>query len=218
MTSIDSHHVRASGLHFFRISGLSLFGLLGALPAHAAVYKCTDANGQIAYLDRPCMATARQQEIHIQPAPRPPAAAPADAASPAAKPASANVDDTNRDCTSWIPPPWSVKVDPPAKPDLSGLRRDEQGRAVITSSANLKLVAVEKPDALSVQSACSTMLTTCWHKDNDKKNSMDACFQSAPRCTTSRPWEEGRACCPQSCWQRYSTLRRQCADPLGAVQ
>lgn len=220
MTSIGSLHARITGQRFFRAAGLFLLGLLGANPAHAAVYKCTDANGQVAYLDKPCPATARQQEVQVQPAPRTPKSVPANTANPAAKPAAevASTSDAKQDCTNWIPPPWSVKVDPPPKPDLSALPRDEQGHAVVLRSATLELVAVEKPDALTVQTACSTMLTACWHKDNDKKNSMDACFQSAPRCTTSRPWEEGRACCPESCWQKYSTLRRQCVDPLGAVQ
>lgn len=220
MTSNSSLHAPITGQHLLRVAGLFLLGLLGTNAAHAAVYKCTDVNGQVAYLDKPCPATARQQEIRVQTAPHPSKPVPADTADSAVKSAAglASTSDAKQDCTDWIPPPWSVKVDPPPKPDLSGLPRDEDGRAVVLKSASLELVAVEKLDALTVQTACSSMLTACWHKDNDKKNSMDACFQSAPRCTTSRPWEEGRACCPESCWQKYSTLRRQCVDPLGAVQ
>lgn len=63
---------------------------------------------------------------------------------------------------------------------------------------------------------CSSMLTNCYRKNGDPKNSMDACFNSAPRCPTSRPWEEGKACCPESSWQAYSDLRRHCVDPAAA--
>ncbi len=62
MISIGSLHALASSQHLFRAAGLFL---LGANPAHAAVYKCTDATGQVACLDKPCPAMARQQEIQV---------------------------------------------------------------------------------------------------------------------------------------------------------
>ena len=152
MTSIGSLHAGITGQRLFGAAELLLLGLLGANPAQAAVYKCTDAAGQVAYLDEPCPATARQQEVQVQTAPRPPKTAPADATNPVAKSAAglASTSDAKQDCTSWIPPLWSVKVDPLPKPDLSGLPRDEDGRAVVLKSTNLELVAVEKPDALTV--------------------------------------------------------------------
>jgi hypothetical protein len=114
-------------------------------------------------------------------------------------------------------PPWTVEVTPPVAADLSSLPKDDEGQ-IISHGAGIDLVAVprDKPDAMSILVTCSAMLTGCYRKNGDPKNSMDACFNSAPRCATARPWEEGKACCPEACWQKYSDLRRRCVDPLTA--
>lgn len=112
-----------------------------------------------------------------------------------------------------------MQVDAPAKLDVdySAFLKDAQGRPVISRSGNIIVVPLEEPDALSVERQCSDMIKDCWQKDNDPNRSLDACFKFAPRCATSRPWEEGRACCPDSCWQQYSQLRHQCMGPFGAM-
>jgi hypothetical protein len=120
------------------------------------------------------------------------------------------------DCHTWIAPPYTVEVQAPPKRDLSALPKDEDGRSIVMPGPGINLVVNDKPDAISVTNTCSAMIAGCWHRDNDPHNSMDACFNSAPRCATARPWEETKACCPESCWQKYADLRRNCVDPLTA--
>ncbi|HEY2345740.1 MAG TPA: hypothetical protein VGH80_07645 [Xanthomonadaceae bacterium] len=122
-------------------------------------------------------------------------------------------------CHDWVPPPGTVQVDAPATPDYSHLPRDAQGRPMILRAGNIELVPLEKPDALSASDRCADMVIGCTSlgKNRDPNRSFDRCFKSAPRCKTTRPWEEARACCPESSWQHYSQLRRDCIDPFSAL-
>ena len=191
-------------------------------PAMAGtIYTCTAADGTIAFRDQPCEAAAAQVEVSVHGTTQFGGAAAASAAEPQGEsdasqapvpPAPA------KDCGDWVPPPWQVEVTPPAQPDLSAYPRDADGQPVIVPGKDISLVAItpDRRDAMSVQTECTAMIDSCFHKDNDKRNSYDACFNSAPRCKSSRPWEEGKPCCPDVCWQKYADLRRQCVDPFGA--
>ena len=52
------------------LAGLLLLALLTALPAQAqSVYRCRDAQGALAFQDKPCKAGQAQSEVAIEPAP-----------------------------------------------------------------------------------------------------------------------------------------------------
>ncbi len=208
--------------------GTALFGAFAALVVIAlstdavkagAIYKCTGSDGSIAFRDKPCDAAAAQSEVavgkttHFDNTPPSALSTPdVDPGTKAAQPAEP------KDCSTWVPPPWKVDVQPPPEPDYSAYPKDEEGQPILVPGSAVQVIAIshDKRDALSVQSECAAMLDGCFHKDNDKRNSFDACFNSAPRCSSSRPWEESKPCCPDACWQKYADLRRQCVDPFSA--
>jgi len=167
----------------------------GSAAAGRAIFKCTLADGKTTYSDTPCPAKDAQADAAAQPAP-------ADAAKQAAKPADP------KDCSNWEPPEGDLVVDPPQQTDPDRLPHDAQGRPIE--------MFLKKPGPSSVAAACSAMVSACYNQNDDKKRTLDACFKSAPRCTSSRPWEEDRACCPQTCWQKYSDLRRRCVEASSA--
>ena len=191
---------------------------LGVLPGVAAaeIYKCKGPDGRIVYADAPCAAQAQQETVRIDAAPRAPAQSGPGATS-APGPATATGKAPPTDCRNWMAPPRTVRVDPPPPaPDYSQYPKDAQGRPIVARSAHVVLVPSGKRDLLSVISACQAMIAQCFRRDNDPRNSYDACFNSAPRCRTAKPWEEDAPCCPDACWQRYGDQRRQCVDPLSA--
>jgi hypothetical protein len=179
-----------------------VLGLLSADAAGRALFKCTLPDGKIAYKDSPCDTQADQQQIQMRagtqkavsaaaPAEASPKEAPAAAPEPILVPKAA----APTDCSTWTPPAETVDVAQPS---------------------NTSVLVLQKPDAMTVANACSAMIVACAKKGDDPKTAMDACFKSAPRCTTARPWEEPKACCPDLCWQKYSDLRRKCVDPSSA--
>jgi hypothetical protein len=194
-------------------------GLLGGRTAGATTYKCTSADGEVGYRETPCAVGVAQEEVPAQDS-----SAQIEEASAASGPSAQTAETAEaqssgqRDCSNWEAPPWTVEVTPPVAPDLSSLPQDDEGHPIISHGAGINLVVVprDKPDAMSILATCSAMITGCFRRNGDPKNSMDACFNSVPRCTTQRPWEEGKACCPEACWQKYSDLRRRCVDPLAA--
>lgn len=191
---------------------------IGVVPriAGAEIYKCKGADGRIVYSDAPCAPQARQETVRIDAGPGAPAQS-GPAATPAARSASAAGKAPPTDCRNWMPPPRAVRVDPPPpEPDYSAYPKDAQGRPIVAKSANVYLVPSRKRDLLSVISACRSMIAECFQRDGDPRNSFDACFNSAPRCRTAKPWEEDAPCCPDACWQGYGEQRRQCVDPLSA--
>ncbi len=191
-------------------------------PAMAGtIYKCTAADGTIAFRDQPCEAASSQAEVSVHGTTQfggmiATSASEAQAESETSTAATPSA--PRKDCSDWIPPPWQVEVAPPAQPDLSAYPHDADGQPIIVPGQDINLVAVtpDRRDAMSVQTECTDMIDACFHKDNDKRNSYDACFNSAPRCKSARPWEESKPCCPDVCWQKYADLRRQCVDPFGA--
>jgi hypothetical protein len=200
---------------------LAIFVAVLAVLEHTAtagtIYKCTAADGSVAFRDKPCDAAAAQSEVPVRNTMQFGNAQPTAEAKPASKVAETSAPPTEpKDCSDWVAPPWTVDVTPPPEPDLSAYPKDADGQPIVLSGANVQLVAVTKRDAMSVQSECSAMVDGCFHKDNNPRNSYDACFKSAPRCASGRPWEESKPCCPEACWQKYSDLRRQCVDPFSA--
>ena len=196
----------------------ALLFLVPAMPAvSGTVYKCTVADGSVAYSDSPCADPAAQRELRVQMG-HAPAAAPAAAQTPVpGNPTPTESVDEAKDCSNWMAPPYTVDVDPlPPPPDLGAYPKDEEGRTILVPGPTMNVVVNDDADAITVAEKCSALVTHCFHKNNDHKYSMDACFKSAPRCATSRPWEEAAACCPEPCWDHYAELRRRCVDPLTA--
>lgn len=203
------------------VSAVILVMPLGGSTMAGTIYKCTAADGTIAFRDQPCEAAAAQTEVSVHGTTQfgggAPSSASEDQTATDTGPATAPSAPT-KDCSDWIPPPWKVEVAAPPQADLSAYPRDRDGQPIIVPGPGINLVAVtpDRRDAMSVQTECTEMIDACFHKDNDKRNSYDACFNSAPRCQSSRPWEESKPCCPDVCWQKYADLRRQCVDPFGA--
>ncbi|HET7776913.1 MAG TPA: hypothetical protein VFL07_00025 [Rudaea sp.] len=180
-----------------------VLGLLSTSAAGRALFKCTLPDGKIAYKDTPCETAADQQQIQMHggtqkevKAPPSPADAPAKQA-PAAAPEPVLVPKAPKptDCSMWAPPEENIEVAQPS---------------------NTSVLVSAHPDPMSVANACSAMILDCAKKADDPKTAIDACFKSAPRCATPKPWEEPKACCPDACWQKYSDLRRKCVDPSSA--
>jgi hypothetical protein len=176
--------------------------LFGTNAAGRALFKCTLPDGKIAFKDTPCDTQAAQQQIQMRAGTQkevvkaPPAdAAPREAAPAAPDPVMVPKAAAPTDCSTWAPPPGTVDVAQPS---------------------NNSVLVSHSADTMSVANSCSAMILDCAKKGDDPKTAMDACFNSAPRCTTSRPWEEAKACCPDACWQKYSELRRKCVDPSSA--
>lgn len=198
---------------------LVVAALMPSCGVAAAVYKCTSAAGAVEFRDRPCDAAATQREITIAVPKSSASRTPAPAAAPEVADKSATIAPAEpKDCSNWAPPAYTVEVMPPPVPDFTGFPVDHDGRPILAKGAGIDLVAAsrDKPDPIAVQSACAAMIDHCFLKDRNPRNSIDACFNSAPRCKTARPWEEGRACCPQTCWQKYAELRHRCVDPFSA--
>jgi hypothetical protein len=177
------------------------FAASGATAATHAIHKCTDADGKTIFSDAPCPNGSGQDAA---PEPATPAASPAPAQPAAAAVAQTSEAADPSDCSSWTPPEGDVTVDQPRKVDREALPRDRSGNPVE--------IFVSKRSANTVAAACSAMVSACSHKSDDPGKSIDACFKSAPRCTSDRPWEQDTACCPQACWQKYVDLRRKCVD------
>jgi len=179
-----------------------VLGLLSTSAAGRAMYKCTLADGKVTFSDTPCEDKTSQQQIQMRagaqsvvapeaPEP-PPKAAPAP---PPPPPEEVPKVYEKKDCSSWAPPADAVKVKAPS-PESIGMART---------------------DPTYVVNACSTMLLECAQRASDPNTAMDACFKAAPRCTTAKPWEEAGVCCPDTCFEKYSELRRKCLDPSSAM-
>ena len=195
-------------------AALVVLALFDGAAMAGTIYKCASADGTVAFRDQPCDASASQSEVSVHNPTQFDNAQPSVQAQSAPEAFGAEP----KDCSTRIPPPWKVEVEPPPEPDLSAYPQDEAGQPILAAGQNVQLVAVtrDRRDAMSVQSECTGMVDGCFHNGNDKRNSYDACFNSAPRCASSRPWEESKPCCPESCWQQYADLRRQCVDPFSA--
>ena len=187
------------------LRGVAAAIALGAISLHAGagtVYKCTAADGKVTFRDTPCEGAGDQTEMGARMR-----AKPAPAATPEPAPESDNSDlpppGAAEICGRWAPPKWKLAVTAPPKAAPAAPVDPEQAG---------------KPDPLGVQTACSAMISDCVNKDGNPHNTLDACFQSAPRCATQKPWQEATTCCPTSCWKQYSDLRTQCVDGPSAFK
>jgi Domain of unknown function (DUF4124) len=185
---------------------VALAGAFAPSPATArSIYKCTLEDGKTTFSDTPCKDTSSQQQLQMRGGapqtvgPSPEAAA---AAAAAARRAESGA------CYSWTPPAGDVVVDPPRRIRSEQLPHDASGNPVE--------IFVSKRTPMTVAAACSAMVSGCSQHSDDPGKAMDACFKSAPRCASARPWEEPQACCPQACWEKYTDLRRHCVDPSTA--
>lgn len=196
-------YLRRNAAASSRLLVAALLAIAGVVtPADARpIYKCTLADGKTVFSDSPCKETTSQQELQM----RGGTAVPAVAAAPEAEPA--KPPDEPGTC-SWTAPDADVVVEQPRKIDPELLPHDASGKPVE--------IFVGKRGPMSVAGTCSAMVSACSQKSDDPAGAMDACFKSAPRCATDRPWDEGQACCPQACWQKYSDLRRHCVDASSA--
>ena len=183
-----------------------IFACSDAAAAGRAIFKCTMPNGETTFSASPCVtapgATELQPhsggQVHAPPADK------ASSEAAAAKKAAASAPD----CSTWMPPEGTVTVAQPAKPDRDQLPRDASGKPVD--------IFVSKRGPMSVAAGCSALVSTCSQRSDDPRVSIDACFQSAPRCQSAQPWQEDQACCPQACWDKFADLRRQCVDASSA--
>jgi len=162
------------------------------LAVAAATYRCQGADGKLGYSDRPCPTTEKTAGTLSSSGAR--------AEAPYVRPA-------------------PVEVPPLQKADVSGLQKDAQGRPAVGADPGGTSVALDKskPGPLQILAACSALVTRCV---NPPARSLDACFLSAPRCTSPKPWVEAdgnTACCPQACWERYESLRKSGRAPIAAL-
>jgi hypothetical protein len=170
-------------------------------PAHARpIYKCALADGKTVFSDTPCTETVSQPPLRMRGG-----TSVRSAPAPEAKPATPPLEPGT---CAWSEPEGDIVVEQPRKTDPEMLPHDAAGNPVE--------VFVGKRGPRSAAGACSALVSACSQKSDDPAKAMDACFKSAPRCATDRPWEEAQVCCPQACWQKYSDLRRHCADPSSA--
>ncbi len=183
------------------------------LNAASTVNKCRDATGHLTFTDQPCKAS----DVNETPTPVAPAA-------PESPPPRAG--DKSSPEAGNTPPapdvykhPAPVVVSPLPKVDLSGLPKDANGNPVLIQSGEASLVVEKgkKTGSINFLARCSALVSRCYKPG---ERSLDACFMSAPRCASSRPWEdkaqENSECCVDECWKRYEKERHAGKSPLAA--
>ena len=69
-------------------------------------------------------------------------------------------------------------------------------------------------DPLTALGDCADQVTYCFEPG---VRELDACMRGVRTCTTSQPWLEPVACCPQKCQTDYTALRATGVDPAGAL-
>ncbi|MBK8254314.1 MAG: hypothetical protein IPK82_16805 [Polyangiaceae bacterium] len=120
---------------------------------------------------------------------------------------------TNSQPGNWGPPP-AVQIPPlPPAPDYSGYPKDSMGRPILSSGPNINWVVPNVPDAMSARELCADLVANCFEAG---VRSLDACFMSAPHCTTSQPWTEPAPCCADDCFVAYANQRKAGTDPFTA--
>jgi len=166
--------------------------LWAPLTVAAATYRCQGADGKLAYSDRPCPTTDKT---------------------------TGTVSSSGARVEAPYVRPTPVEVPPLPKSDASGAQKDAQGRPIVGADHGGATITLEKakPGPLQVLAACSALVTRCV---NPPARSLDACFMSAPRCTSPKPWLEAdgnTTCCPQACWERFESLRKSGKTPIVAL-
>lgn len=111
-----------------------------------------------------------------------------------------------------------VEFTPRERADLRGLGlpNTEDGHPILIQIPGAQLeLDPELRDAITALGSCADLLMGCVEPE---VRSLDDCFFSAPRCATDTPWNEGAACCPESCFVRYAELRLGGAEELPALE
>ena len=197
----------AASLHFrlaFLLAATAALGWTGPVLAAKPIFKCLQADGKTTFRDSPCPAAAAQREVQL----RGGTAQETDPAAAAAAEAAAKRARDPNNCSSWQAPDQKLVVELPKRVDPDQLPQGADGKPL--------QLFLEQHGPATVAAACSAMVSACYHQNDDASRTLDACFESAPRCTTARPWEEAHACCPDACWQKYVELRRHCVDATSA--
>jgi len=114
---------------------------------------------------------------------------------------------------NWAPPPMVVVPALPPPPDYSNHPVDPQGRPIVAAGPLVNWVVPSVKDPISARELCADLVANCFEPG---VRSLDACFMSAPHCTTSQPWTEPAACCADPCFTAYSAERIAGVDPLTA--
>jgi Domain of unknown function (DUF4124) len=184
---------------------LSVPALVGA-----GTYKCQDASGRYTFTDQSC----KPGEAVVGPAMTAPAAP---QAQPVAPSAPSPVIGPRAEKPVPYKRPQPVVVPPLPNVDLSGPAKDAQGRPIMAQSGGAAIVLEKgKLRPTNVLAACSALVTRCY-KPGERE--MDACFMSAPACSSERPWDDPagyKPCCPPQCWKQYEAKRIVGVSPMAA--
>lgn len=105
-------------------------------------------------------------------------------------------------------PPGNV-VAYPSRPGVdlraSGLPALDNGNTELVAVPGARLEHDGRlKDSLTALGGCVDEVIGCVSPD---ERSLDDCFRSVRACSTTTPWNEGVACCPAACLQRYGALR-----------
>lgn len=115
-------------------------------------------------------------------------------------------------------PPAPVAVNQPPAADVSGLATNDDGNPVLiaTHQAEISIDTTQR-GPMQALASCLAVLEQCWRDQGlteaNHVGVMDLCERSVPTCTTSEPWNEETACCPEECWTRYDAGRSAGQDP-----
>lgn len=105
--------------------------------------------------------------------------------------------------------PRDIALDPALPVDVAG-------RPIVGDTGTVTIVMDPEHVAgpLDALARCAARILLCESEDH----TTDECVFSAPRCATSRPWEEDEDCCPTACWTTYSAQRAAGASADDAVE
>lgn len=162
-------------------------------------------------------------------APEPADVEPADAPLPVDRPPlvdttttdTATADVMPSDVSATDATPTDVVTGPDVQPTAAipwgvlGLPLDDAGRRVLVETAEGSLRIdpnLRTPER--AYAACVAMILECTRATERS----EACLMAAPRCATSRPWEEPSACCPAECAAQMARLRGAGAEEFDVFQ
>jgi hypothetical protein len=105
----------------------------------------------------------------------------------------------------------------PVEPDFSKLGMEiKNGMPVLLAMPGIEFrYNRDLTDPITAMAACTTLINGCL---SPPTRGLDECFAAVPRCTTDKPWEEARSCCPNACAERYQALRAEGHTALDAYQ
>jgi hypothetical protein len=97
--------------------------------------------------------------------------------------------------------------------DLSVLGPGATKLLADVGNAKLELDPTHR-DALTGLGACADLISYCYAPGS---KDLKACFTSAPKCTTTEPWNE-QACCPQACSDAFDAEVASGTAPVSALE